>query len=710
MQIIQGIRDKGAAVAIIVIAICLVGFILMDAKSGSNTSMFGGGNSSSIGKINGKTIELSDFNKRVDAEKNKEAGRTGQEPSGAALERIRDQVWNQIVAENVFYKETDKLGITLTSKELSAILASDDQSNPFMQEKGMMGADGKLDPQKVSEAITNIKKAKGDQLEAVTSQILEPLKLSTAAAKYGGMISASAYYPTWMKERDAADAKSFAVISYVGVPYTEISDSTVKVTDDEINSYVGKRKTMFKQEAGRTVSYITFSQFPSAADSIATSESVASLKESFVTDTSSKTFLSRNGSATDFKDDYTPSSKLGDRLRDTISKLAVGSVYGPYVDNGNFVLAKMISTRQLPDSVTAKHILIGTIDPQTQQPTRSDSSAKALADSVLAAIKGGASFAEMVKKYSDDKGSVENGGEYKGITYNQMVPEFNEFIFTKLVGSMDVVRTQFGYHIINVEKQENFKPAYKIAYFSRKILASDETINNANLAAARASSNKTAKELADYAQKNGLQIVTLPTLIKENDYTVGTMQDARSLVRWAFDNKKGAVSDPPLVIGDNFVVATVNKIFEEGTQGAEEARQMAEAAVRNQKKADLIIAKMGNTIESAASAFHKQIAEAGADSTITMSAQIINGIGAEPKVIGAAFNKENQTKPSAPIAGTAGVYVIKVNSIQAKLPETPEQTGAQATARFAAIRQQSNNWFEALRKAAEIRDQRSKFF
>ena len=139
MQIIQGIRDKGAAVAIIIIALCLIGFILMDAKSGSNSSMFGG-NSSSIGKINGKSIELNDFNDRVTQEVNKEAGRTGQQPTGAALLRIREQVWNQIVAENVFYKEADKLGITLTSKEASAILMSEDPANPFYAGKKPYGS------------------------------------------------------------------------------------------------------------------------------------------------------------------------------------------------------------------------------------------------------------------------------------------------------------------------------------------------------------------------------------------------------------------------------------------------------------------------------------------------------------------------------------------------------------------------------------------
>ena len=130
------------------------------------------------------------------------------------------------------------------------------------------------------------------------------------------------------------------------------------------------------------------------------------------------------------------------------------------------------------------------------------------------------------------------------------------------------------------------------------------------------------------------------------------------------------------------------------------------------KKADIITAKIGATptLESAAAAYKKQVMMAGADSSITMKGNIINGIGAEPKLIGAAFNKENQTKASSAIIGSNGVYVIKTTSIQNKGEATAEAKASQINARTSALRQQSNNWFEALRKQADIKDTRAKFF
>ena len=706
MQIIQSIREKGAAIIIIVIAISLIGFILMDSKPGSNTSLFGG-NTTNVGKVNGRAVELNEFNKRVTQEENNQAAQTGQQPTGSAVLRIRDQVWNQIVAEDVFYKEADKLGISLTSKELSAILMSSDQQNPFMKERGMVDpATGKLDETKAREAINNIKKFKGDQRLSIDAQILEPLKISTAAAKYGGLISAAAYYPTWMQEKDVADAKAFSIISYVAIGYNEISDSAVTVKDEDINNYVAKHKDLFKQEAGRTISYITFSQLPSAADSLKTLQSIKDLKAPFSADSNAKAFIARNTSSVDFIDNFLPLSKIQSQVKDSIIKQPIGIIGGPYLDGTNYILAKVISTKQLPDSVKARHILISLNDQKTGNPIRPDSVAKKLADSILAAVKGGASFEALALKYSSD-GSAAKGGDLGTFGYGAMVPEFNEFTFTKSVGEKAVVKTQFGYHVIDILSQSNFK----IAILAKPILASDETINASSLASSKASAQKNAKELVDYAGKNGLSIVEFPTIIKENDFTVANMQEARSLVRWVFEAKKGDVSEP-IAIGNDFVVATVNKVFSEGTQDAATARIGAEAIVKNIKKSEMITAKLGATptLETAAAAYNKQVLTAGADSTITMSGRIINGIGAEPKVIGAAFNKEYTTKASSPIIGTNAVYVLKVLSVQQKAEPTVDEKATQTTARFAAIRQQTNNWFEALRKQANIKDTRAKFF
>lgn len=708
MQIIQSIREKGAPITIAAIALALIAFILMDAKQDKG----GRSASESIGKVNGSSIDQNEFNKKIQNVETQEEQQTGQKPSNSRSAQIRDQVWNQIVAEKVFYAEAAKLGIEFTSKELDKVLKSDDPSNPLMQDKSMVDpATGKLDMAKVGQALTNIKKAKGEQWDMINAQIIEPQKLASVSTKYFALLNASAYYPTWMEEKDAKESKTFATISFVQIPYQDISDSTIKVTDDEIKKYVDNHKSLFKQEAGRMISYVGFSQLPSAVDSAKTKAQIEGLKLEFTSETNVKNFLARNASAIDFDTNYVPKSKIQSAYIDSIIRQPAGSVYGPYIENKNYVLAKMLGSKTVPDSAHAKHILISTVNAQTGQPVLEDSTAKKRADSIYNAINAGANFSMLALQYSSD-GSKDKGGDLGTFAYGAMVPEFNKYCFEKPVGSRGVVRTQFGYHIIELLSQKGASPAYKIGFLAKEIFASEETINNASNKAVELSAEKDAKKMEAYLQKNGLSKTSVPTLIKENDASIGQMQDARQLVRWVFEAKKGDVSDP-MPVGDQFVVAIIDKIYEEGTQDAATARPLAENAIKEEKKAAQIIAALGAnpTLESASAKYAKAIIMTGTDSSITFKSQIIDSIGNEPKLIGAIFDKANLNKVAAPVAGKAGVFVFKVNSVGEKAVDSNEDKAQMRLQQTVALRNQAvSNWFEGLRKKATIKDNRSKFF
>jgi len=189
------------------------------------------------------------------------------------------------------------------------------------------------------------------------------------------------------------------------------------------------------------------------------------------------------------------------------------------------------------------------------------------------------------------------------------------------------------------------------------------------------------------------------------------LQDARVLVKWAFDAKKGDVSDQ-FNIGEQFIVATVDKVMEEGMQDVETARPKAEPAIRQEKKAEEIVKKLGAnpTIESAAAAYAQKDTTAGADSSLTYSARAVNG-AAEPKLIGAIFNKDNQSKVAGPIVGNSGVYVFKVNSINSKPADTPEKALQNKTQAEAQLRSNATSlWLDGLKNQATIKDSRSKFY
>ncbi|MEN9571172.1 MAG: hypothetical protein RL172_2403 [Bacteroidota bacterium] len=708
MQIIQKIREKGAAIVIAIIALSLIGFILMDANLGANRMSASG--STKIGEINGVSVDSKEYQEKIKQVEEQFGGRVG----AAQQNMVRQSAWDQLVAEKVFTAEFEKLGLIFSPKELSSIMFSEDAPQTLKQ-AFTDKTTGQYDVAKVQQWWQSAKKMKGEQRASIESQIVEPIKLQAQYSKYSSLLAASAYYPSWMKEKENADNNNFANISFVAVPYNVISDSSITVSDNDITAYVTKHKVLYEQEGGRQLSYISFSSNPSAADTLKAYESTAALKAPFIADTNAKSFVARNMSSREYADAYVVKSKITGVQKDSLITLASGAVYGPYLDGSQFVLAKMIGSRQLPDSVKCRHILIGTVDPQTGTPLLADSIAKVRIDSIEAAIKGGADFAAMALKYSDDQGSKNNGGMYDfpSSEFTRMARGFSEAIFYGNTGDKKVIHTEFGWHYIEVLNQKNFEQAYKIAYVSKDIIASDETINSASVKASKLSAEaRNAKAAEAYVVKNGLQKIDIPTLAKENDYSFGGLQDARQMIKWAFEAKEGDVSEP-FNISDQFVVAVLNKIHPKGLPDAKTARPLVETIVRNEKKAAQIKTKLGAspTLESAAAAYAVQVASAGADSTLTFNSTIINGVGQEPKVIGAAFNKAYQAKVSEPITGNNAVYIIKVNSVAAKAAETAEVAEARAKDRARALTQQmSFGWFESLKKLASVKDDRSKLF
>ena len=181
---------------------------------------------------------------------------------------------------------------------------------------------------------------------------------------------------------------------------------------------------------------------------------------------------------------------------------------------------------------------------------------------------------------------------------------------------------------------------------------------------------------------------------------------SRLLVRWIFEHGVGDVSDP-IEIGDKYVVALVSAINSAGLQSISEARPTVETIVRNEKKAKQIIATKFKGTDLASYATSTGVPVLRADS-LSYSAPFIPGVGSEPKIVGAAFNKALMTKSSEPIAGTTGVFAIKVESNGAK-PVTSDLSSLKQS-QLQSAKMSSYRGIEALKKAATIKDSRSKVY
>ena len=696
MSLIQKIRDRGAWIMFTLIALALIAFILQDrALGGGRGSFFS--SSTTIGKINGVTIERGYFDSKVALMEKMYGQQAGNR------EQIIGNAWNQEIEKVINEQEYKKLGLTVSAKELTELMF-DPQNSPLKREF-TDEATGQFNVEKAKQAFAQIKKSKNaEQVEMINEGYINPTIQNKLRTKYSDLLQQSVYVPKWMIEKTQSDNNAVSSISYVSVPYNTIVDSTIKVSDDEIMTYAQKHHVEYdKDEESRAISFVTFDATPSGTDSANTLTQVTNLKGDFTNNSDAKAYLGKVGTEIAYKDGYFSKAKVESAKKDSIIKLGIGQTYGPYLEGNNYVIAKLLGTKQWPDSAKVRHILIATTDSRSGQQLKSDSAAKKSADSIEAAIKAGANFEELCTKYSDDPGSKTKGGLYDFFPQGQMVAPFNEFSFDKPVGSKGVVKTDFGYHYIEVLGQKNPQPAYKIAYLAKPIIASAETVSAANTAAQQFSVTVKSKEQLEEEAKKLNKTAQTSNEVKESDTYVGGLGQSRQLVRWVYEHKEGETSEP-FEVNDKYVVAIITGISKPGLPPASVLRPQVENLVKTQKKAKQIVDTKfkGSSLEEIAKSAGVTVQRAD---SITFQNAFIPGAGMETKVVGAAFNKTLKGKVSETIVGNSGVYAIKVENIGAK----SSVVDAQQTKQMLQQGQRSGFYRSsaALRKSATIKDLRT---
>lgn len=707
MSVIQKIREKYAAVSIAVIALSLVGFILMDALS-SRSSLFTG-NQTVIGKVNGEKINIKDFDADLNDYENNYR-QQGMEVNENMRQQLIEMLWNSKIDDILMQDEYKKLGLVFSTNDLTNGLYGENPP-PALAQQFKNEKTGAYDPEAARKFINSLRKKKSDdpQRQYVEKYLINDLMKNGIKNKYSSLLTGSIYYPKWLHELDNSNDNSVAGFSYVNIPYSNINDSTIKVSEDEITAYIKKHPKEFEQEASRSISYAVFDAAPSSLDSSSIREALSKQSESFKTASDNEQYLNANGSTLPYSNAYVLSSKLQSPNADSIKILNEGAIYGPYLDGNNYVIAKMIAKRSLPDSVKCRHILIGTKDAQSGQATLTDSVAKKRADSIAAVIKTGGDFKILAAQFSNDPGSKDKGGEYdfSSQQFTNLAKPFAEFIFYKPKGSKEVVKTDFGWHYIEVMDQKKFETAYNVAYFSKSIEPSNETINAASTAATQFAS--LCRDIISF-EKNCEQKKITPRLadIRQNEYSIPGLGNARQLIKWIYDNEKGSVSEPESV-GDKYIVAVIKEVKEKGLMDAKTAKNIVEPILISKKKAKQIIDKIGNNRNLSAISSSFNIPVQRADS-ITFSSSFINGIGNETKLLGAIFNPETKTNVSGPIVGNSGVFLVKTEYIGMKPAQNLDYSARRSQMEQGIKGNLSYRTSESLKKSADIDDNRIKFY
>jgi peptidyl-prolyl cis-trans isomerase D len=209
-----------------------------------------------------------------------------------------------------------------------------------------------------------------------------------------------------------------------------------------------------------------------------------------------------------------------------------------------------------PEQARSRHILIK-VDPGAD--AKADAAAKAKAEGILKQIQGGANFADLAKKFSDDPGSKDAGGELGFAQRGHMVPEFDNAIFTQKIGETKIVESQYGYHLVQVEERQpahtqplnEVLPTIQATLIRQKSAAAQE--NYARTLTSEAIKNGLQKT----AEAHHLQVVTTPAVNAQG--VIPSLPDGSQLIARAFESKQG---DPPqsAATGEGYAVFQVTGV------------------------------------------------------------------------------------------------------------------------------------------------------
>ena len=735
MAIIGKIREK-SGLLVGIVGLALLAFVLGDYQSmfGSSEGVYG------IGLVNGDKVNENNYSilsARVQEQDRAQAERDQKGFGDAEMVAANDKAWNFTVDSILLLKEYEALGISVSDKEFNAYLLATD-GFPILQDlasfftdslTGVVSEQSTISGrQKLQETISQLKKSKEvgakQQWEGTKKYFSDRRKQE----KYFALLGQGVYVTKLEAKQEYLAQKEVKNISFVQYLFSDISDTDagIKVSESEIKAYYEDHKSDKKYKnrmASREVKIFEVAVQPSKKDTAEFSKEIIKLKADFLASTNDSLFVMKESESKmyfgDMRGIAVPQGhEKSNRFMsyppdyDTIFKLAnIGQLVGPYSMNEKMYISKVIGFT--PSKLKARHLLIAT---NGSTDTKVLAAKRKTADSLLKVINK-TNFEALVLKYSDDPGSKDKGGLYENFLEGEMVKEFGGFCANNPVGKIAVVKTDFGFHIIEIMEKGNSKFPV-LTTIERTFGASEETASNKDdeINNLLYKLDQKISKIEDPIKKINL----FDTIVRKANYFVRPLvfednnpkvygltsemaEDKVLELAYGEDVTVGTLISYPIKDKNKYVIAIVTSIKEVGEPLYEQVRDQMEKEILIEKKAKRLMNKMSKTKNLAVLARNGK--------TIVSDAQIIFGnpsignSGFEPEIVGALFSAIKDGQTTIPLKGKMGIYVVKVTKTT-KAPITNSYQAEHDQLLNAAMNVMQNETLGALRKKAEVVDNR----
>ena len=701
MAVLQKIREK-SGLLIGVIGFCLLAFIAGDLLSGGINFT-----SRNVGEVNGTAISAADYTNKINNLEQSGQGKGAQ---------LYNQVWTNEVRTILFNEQLDKAGLRLGKDQLINVI----KTHPsFSQNPQFLNDAGQFDINKFNSFLAQMKAAGAQQWNAWLAYE-DQLGDFAKEQMYMNMIKGAIVTTTAEAKIAYKNEATKVSFDYVTVPFNTVNDDQVKVTDDEINSYVKKHAKQFKTTPSRKVEYVFVANKPSKEDEAQAKQLVEDLLKpsvvfnqttnkndtisGFTRATDVREFVNLN-SDVPFDSTYYAKEQLPAEHAEKLFNEPIGSIYGPYVFNDYYAVSKVIAKKNTTETVDASHILIAYKGAMKADATVSltKEEAKEKAEALLKQAQAGADFAALATENTNDSGSKATGGKYPNIQKGQMVPTFDQYIFNNPIGKLGIVESDFGFHVLKVDKI-NEKEGVQLATIAKKIESSTKTQDQIYSQANKFLENvESGKDFAKEATAQGLTSFPATKINPFDEQLIGVEGSHTDAIRWASNSKTKVGDVKKFDSADGYLVVKLVNINDTELMDVEDARSVVEPILMNEKKAEIIRKQMaGNTLEEVSKNAKVGIVNA---IDVTGANPMVNGFQ-EPLVVGNALGRKvNET--SKLINGRNGVYMVKTKNIT-KAVDLPNYLTYKQKVGTNNRQMVQNLIYSAMYQNADIKDNRHK--
>jgi len=713
MAALGKIRSRGALL-IGIIGLGLFSFIAEEAFRSCDSAS--ADKHQQVGEVLGEKINVTEFQKLVDEYTEVIKMQQGQENLNEdQLNQVKDMVWNTYVQTKLIQNEAHKLGLTVTDAELQQVLA--EGTNPMLQQTPFFNQQtGRFDVNALKKFLAEYKTQQtanpqmAKQYETVYKYwtfIEKTLRQQLLSQKYQGLF-AHCFLSNKVEAKMAFDEQNQeSQVQLAAFPYSSIDDNKITVTDADLKAKYDEKKSIFKQYVEtRDIKYIDVQVKASAADRAALQKEFAGYSAELAAAADPSDLVRKSTSLVSYLGVPVKKEALPYDIAQRLDSMAVGST-SKVIENKNdntLNLVKLIAKRELPDSIQFRAIQVG---------GATAAEAATRADSILNAIKAGADFEVVAKKYGQtgEKTWMTTRQYQNAPSLDKDTKNYIENLNTMATGELKNLTLAQGNLVLQVVDRKAMTTKYVAAVVKKNITFTKDTYSAAyNKFSSFVSANLTADELLKNAAKSGYTVQERKDVTTAEHYLAG-IHSTRDAMRWLFEAKKGAVSSL-YECGDNdhLLIVVLNNINPIGYRSLEDAqvKEYIKAEVIKDKKAEQLMAKAKAS---------KSVADAKAKgATVAQVAQVtfaapvfVAATGAsEPALSGAIAATAKGKFSKQPVKGNAGVYVFQVTNKTQRPAKFDEKAEMQRLSQRQM--QMAGNFMNELYIKANVVDNRYLFF